>query len=154
MQDNIRKSKEMMQSLLSKQWEVETPVIDKDGKIIIPQPTQLFSCLRKIEKLFLTIASIIDGKGRSCIKDQLLSIRIDIENITEAIESAYVIPSREFLVDQLKDALDIIEEQEKEMDDDSEHYKKLMARIEKRFGEDVADSIYWDRDDRDSSSKL
>lgn len=143
MEYKISKSKEMMQNLLSQAWEVEPPILDENGKIIIPRREELIDCLGNIEKLFSKISDIFYGRNKDSEKEQLSSIKIGIEWIQESIETAYLMPSRQFLVEKLQNALDIIEMQDKELDDDAKYYKGICDRITKRFGEDVADEVYW-----------
>jgi len=146
---DIRESKRRMEELLSKAWEVDPRVVGKDGQVALPRQDKIRSCLRDIDILFSKVANIFEGKNTKPIKDQLSSIKYAIENISEDIESAYLIPSRQFLVEQLNEALDIIEEQDKEMDRDESYYYALIKRLEKKFGEEAVDEARWEEDDED-----
>jgi len=115
-------------------WGINLKLYEKDGKnsIAVPMLDTLNYAMSKLEDLYNYLGKCIDSSTGKSNGYQLKNLRYLTESIQETIDEAYQIPSKQDLIDTIKECLDTLDS----VDEEKERWQKRAFDLERKYEPD------------------
>jgi hypothetical protein len=115
-------------------WGISLKISEKEdvNNITIPILSELNYAMSRLEDLYKFLGEVIDRKTGKSNGAQLKHFRWLIESMSDTIDKAYQIPSKQALINTIKECLDTLDL----VDEEKERWQKRAFALEDKYEPD------------------